>query len=112
VPLMAPVMLVTVHENVLGIGPEAKFRPGVPPLQTVAVELDVIDGLGLTVTLVELGNPLHPDAFVSLTEITTGETFPKFTVTEFKPTAVEGPTIDAAAGTTQADVEPALSGTE
>jgi hypothetical protein len=67
VPLMAPVILVTVQAKVLGIKPEAKIRPGVPPLQTVAVALDVIAGLELTVTLMELGKPLQPDAFVSLT---------------------------------------------
>ena len=63
-----PVTLVTVQLYV-DASDEVNTSEGVAPLQTVAVELDVITGRELTTTLILAGVPTHPDVLVSVTEI-------------------------------------------
>ena len=57
-PIILPIMVPIVHENVLGVV-EIKTIPGPVPLQVLAVGAFVIAGAGFTVTVIVKGAPTH-----------------------------------------------------
>jgi hypothetical protein len=70
----------------------AKIRVGILPLQTLAVELEVITGRGFTVTISVASAPIQPVLLVSATLIVTGEIVLKSTlITSFAALAMVAP---------------------
>jgi hypothetical protein len=68
-----------------------KANVGAFPLQTDVVLLEVITGLSTRFTTTAAGDPAQPEELVSVTETVTGVIVVKSSVTDERPTPLDGP---------------------
>ena len=96
VPETAPVTLITCQPKfteAVGSPPKVavKVKVGAFPLHTEVVVLEVITGLSTRFTTTAAGDPAQPEELVSVTETVTGVMVVKSSVTDERPTPLEGP---------------------